>query len=322
MFTAPTTISGYFSDDLPTIAALAETGEPGMSFAAVAQMFACILADESLFEQSIVQIQENHFQAGEIALAYFHQALIAAHNQTHRRPTLQEVGAAVSQRIREEQNQSNGLTPAGFNESEMHELFGQVDVQLRNGCTPELGKSLVHRFLAERGVLAPILTISARCQTSQISCGYQFPRNMEALVRLSSGRLEELDAEWGSGEPWGDPVPLEGPTLPAFPLDSLPTPLRNWVQAVSVAKQVPTDLPAMFGVSVCAAGAAKAVEVEVRPGWREPINIYTTCVLDVGTRKSPIFNDATGPIREFERDAVEQMRPRVTAYETRANILR
>lgn len=51
--------------------------------------------------------------------------------------------------------------------------------------------------------------------------------------------------------------------------------------------------------------------VEPRPGWREPVNLFTAVLLEPGNRKSAVFADAMKPLRELEAEMIEAARPEV-----------
>jgi hypothetical protein len=74
---------------------------------------------------------------------------------------------------------------------------------------------------------------------------------------------------------WELPIPF-GVTggLPTFPVDVLPGWLGKYVAAVATATQTPPDLAGMLGLAVLATVAAGAVEVQPRPGWREPLCLF------------------------------------------------
>lgn len=144
-------------------------------------------------------------------------------------------------------------------------------------------------------------------------------------------QLEEATAEWDPNRPlaWfqqdddstfaGNDGPNEWPeldrfdsvSLPEFPCDVLPPVLRDWVQSESIATQTPPDLAGLLALSVCSSCLARRVEVQPRPGWCEPVNLYTAILLEPGNRKSAVFTDALRPLRDVENELVEAARPRV-----------
>lgn len=110
---------------------------------------------------------------------------------------------------------------------------------------------------------------------------------------------------------WEPPIPFDQFQLPAFPLDVLPGWHREWVDAEATETQTPPDLAAMVSLSVVATAMAKKVEVCVRAGWTEPVNIYTVTVLPPANRKSAVFRDAARPLLKFMRDEAKRLGPAV-----------
>ena len=72
---------------------------------------------------------------------------------------------------------------------------------------------------------------------------------------------EKLPSVPGANDPWPELVTIERPSVPTFPVDVLPDPLRSWAVATADAVQVPTDLPALLSLAVCAGASARRVEV-------------------------------------------------------------
>lgn len=108
---------------------------------------------------------------------------------------------------------------------------------------------------------------------------------------------------------WSEVVSFDVLDLPDFPTGALPDVLRHWVEAESHATQTPADLAALLALSVCSACIARRVVVEPRPGWCEPVNLFTAMLLEPGNRKSAVFADALKPLRELEAESIEAARP-------------
>jgi hypothetical protein len=124
-------------------------------------------------------------------------------------------------------------------------------------------------------------------------------------------RLIEATPEWtaSAAREWPEILPFESRELPEFPSHVLPVVLRRWVEAESHATQTPTDLAGLLALSVCSAMIARRVELEPRPGWREPSNLFVAVLLEPGNRKSAVFADALRPLREREAELIEATRP-------------
>src|SRR5215218_8298504 len=106
-----------------------------------------------------------------------------------------------------------------------------------------------------------------------------------AVLAQLAGELADSTAAHG-GRAWEPPAPFGvAGEVPAFPVDALPGWLGDYVAAVATATQTPPDLAGMLALAVLATVAAGAVEVEPRPGWREPLCLFVAVGMDAGTRK-------------------------------------
>jgi replicative DNA helicase len=135
--------------------------------------------------------------------------------------------------------------------------------------------------------------------------------NPAVLVHLA-GELADTTAAHG-GRGWAPPVPLGvAGAVPAFPIEVLPGWLGEYVAAVATATQTPPDLAGMLALAVLATVAAGAVEVQPRPGWREPLCLFVAVGMDAGARKSAVFTALTRPVADFERDQAAAALPGIT----------
>jgi replicative DNA helicase len=132
-----------------------------------------------------------------------------------------------------------------------------------------------------------------------------------------AGELADSTAAVQGGRGWVPPVPFGlGGEVPAFPVEVLPGWLGEYVAAVATATQTPPDLAGMLALAVLATVAAGAVEVEPRPGWREPLCLFVAIGMDAGSRKSSVFTAMTRPVADFERDQAAAALPSITETAT------
>jgi len=119
------------------------------------------------------------------------------------------------------------------------------------------------------------------------------------------------------GRGWEPPVPFGvAGQVPPFPVEVLPAWLGDYVAAVATATQTPPDLAGMLALAVLATVAAGAVEVEPRPGWREPLCLFIALGMDAGARKSSVFTALTHPVADFERQQAAVALPGITETTT------
>ncbi len=115
---------------------------------------------------------------------------------------------------------------------------------------------------------------------------------------------------------WDDPIDLERPDLPGFPVDALPGVLGDWVRAVANAYQVPAELAGLLALAACSGIVARRVEIAPGEDWIEPVNLYVAALLDPGSRKSAVFREALKPIRDIERERIEAEGPEIARMQS------
>lgn len=112
-----------------------------------------------------------------------------------------------------------------------------------------------------------------------------------------------------AADEWEPIVPLSTVgNLPLFPVKSLPDWGAAMVEAVAESTQTPADLPGVVYLGVLAAAAGGRAEVEVQPGWREPVNLYAAPAMPPGSRKSAVFREMSAPLLDAERALQESAR--------------
>jgi replicative DNA helicase len=139
-----------------------------------------------------------------------------------------------------------------------------------------------------------------------------------AILAHLAGELAESTTAARIGErSWEPPIPFGAAgEVPAFPVEVLPGWLSDYVAAVATATQTPPDLAGMLALAVLASVAAGAIEVEPRPGWREPLCLFIAVGMDAGARKSGVFTALTRPVAEFEREQAAAALPGITETAT------
>jgi replicative DNA helicase len=138
-----------------------------------------------------------------------------------------------------------------------------------------------------------------------------------AVLAHLAGELADTTSAGPDGRGWGPPMPFGAAgEVPAFPVEVLPGWLGEYVAAVATATQTPPDLAGMLALAVLATVAAGAVEIQPRPGWREPLCLFLVVGMDAGARKSAVFTALTRPVADFEREQAAAALPGITETAT------
>ena len=157
-------------------------------------------------------------------------------------------------------------------------------------------------------VIARIVPCTASVHVAEAKVGKDFADHYAAGYSLDDLVLVAPDK----------PIPLiQKITIPAFPVDSLPSVIADMVHAVSEATQTDPAMAGTSALSTLAACAGGRVTVEIRPGWREPLNVYTATIAAPGERKSAVQSEMTRPLLHVERDLADRGEPARLEAETR-----
>lgn len=99
------------------------------------------------------------------------------------------------------------------------------------------------------------------------------------------------------------PVPLtQKAALPEFPTHVLPQWLADEVLALAQFTQTDPGMAGTAALGVLAAAVAGGAQIEVRPGWREPLCLFTATVAAPGERKSSVQAHLRAPLDEVETE--------------------
>lgn len=124
-----------------------------------------------------------------------------------------------------------------------------------------------------------------------------------------------------ANQSWEEPIPLGPPEPDPLPVDTLPEWVRGYVSSVADSVQVPSDLPFVLALSALSTAVANKARIAVRPGHREPVHVWTAAILPPGARKSPVFKKTIGPVRDFEDQRVQEIRPERDRVEDRRDVI-
>lgn len=149
-----------------------------------------------------------------------------------------------------------------------------------------------------------VLEASIKRQITEVNLGIAQAAKDGNMHRVSQlcDRLKILS----SGRPrrGPQPLPLDLPVRPGkFPVEVLPPAMANMVLAVAANKQVPVDLPALFGLAAIAtlAGPRLAIDQGRRKGWIEALALYVVVGMESSELKSPAGRDVFRPLHRIQK---------------------
>ena len=108
------------------------------------------------------------------------------------------------------------------------------------------------------------------------------------------------------------PISLDVPILPQLPSGIFPPWSEAFIDAVAASTETPRELAAMMELGVFATTVQRKFKVLIKPGWSEPLNLYTMTLLPSGLRKTPVLDAVTRPLHRWEAEELEKVLPDIT----------
>jgi hypothetical protein len=173
----------------------------------------------------------------------------------------------------------------------------------RLGCLTETDFRRARKLLETR--LAQLRAATEE-QVGRLEIANAFAFGVEITAAKTDERvLAELGYhlhDTNTGRFDADPIPLNAQVpIPAFPVDALPDPISAMVTAVAEFTQTDPAMAGTVAISVLSACNGGHAEIEVRGGWREPLNTFSVNIAYPGERKSPVQALMVAPLLAAEQ---------------------
>jgi len=132
-----------------------------------------------------------------------------------------------------------------------------------------------------------------------------------------AGSVDCVDSVDAPEDFTGEPDPLERITaLPAFPVQVLPLPIADLVLEVAESTQTDEGMAGTVALGVMAAAAGGYAEVQVRPGYFEPLNLWVAPAALPAERKSAVCTVLSAPLVDLEAELVAHAAPLIEEART------
>ncbi|MFN2363932.1 MAG: YfjI family protein, partial [Halarsenatibacteraceae bacterium] len=127
--------------------------------------------------------------------------------------------------------------------------------------------------------------------------------DLSGNIELFQGPEEETEEEIE----WEEPLPFNNYEVYPIPSEVFPDWQQDFIKNLSDFMQVDESMPAMLMLSVTATALANKAVIQVKPGWEEPLNIWTCSILPPAERKSPVFKKMQKPLIDYEQREAERV---------------
>jgi len=108
---------------------------------------------------------------------------------------------------------------------------------------------------------------------------------------------------------------LPPPYVP-FPVEVLPEPVRSFVNVAAKALGCALAYIALPLLAALASAVGNTRRIRLKRSWCEPCVIWTVCVGESGTLKSPAFELALRPVRALQSTALREWQQAMEVYQT------
>lgn len=109
-------------------------------------------------------------------------------------------------------------------------------------------------------------------------------------------------------EKWEEPTPFNKYNVPEFPVEVLPEPMELFVKELAESTQTPLEMGGLLSLGVLATAFQGRYEIQGKPDWTEPLNLYLLAVAPPAERKSAVIQELTNPLRALEAQYMEEDR--------------
>lgn len=109
--------------------------------------------------------------------------------------------------------------------------------------------------------------------------------------------------------------------LPVFNTSWLPYDFQKFADALAECLQISPDMSGVPVLIIASSAIQKKYQVNPKPGWHEPLNLYAAIVAEPSERKSQTQRAVTNPVYMFEREENERIEPEISQFETKKNLL-
>jgi len=197
-------------------------------------------------------------------------------------------------------------------------LSALADTTHPNGAEPDrkdFGGALA--WALSQALTDPLRDTMTRTDTTEVPP--HNPRNPhnESTAADITGSVDCVDYLDALEDFAGEPCPLERITvLPAFPVQVLPLPIADLVLEVAESTQTDEGMAGTVALGVMAAAAGGFAEVQVRPGYVEPLNLWVAPAALPAERKSAVCTVLSAPLVDLEAELVAHAAPLIEEART------
>lgn len=114
---------------------------------------------------------------------------------------------------------------------------------------------------------------------------------------------------------WPEPMLPENAHPDPMPGGLIRGPVGDMAAAVAAFTETPLELATGLALATVAACVQGKYEINIKPGYSEPLSLFIVVALDPGNRKSAVLDAILKPVMEWERDRGAELIPEISRIE-------
>lgn len=127
---------------------------------------------------------------------------------------------------------------------------------------------------------------------------------------------DDAPAGESEGNGWPDPHPLAAKIEPEpYPLDALPLPIRAAVEEVAGFVKAPVPMVASSALAALSLSCQAHIDAKRAEKLHGTASLFLLTIADSGERKSTCDGFFTSPIRQYQEEQAEAMKPAIKEYQ-------
>ena len=207
-------------------------------------------------------------------------------------------------------------------EYENEQAFAELDNDTipegrRNNTMTRIAARIIKRYGDTNEANTMFLAAAEKCtpplEDKELNTIWSSAEKLYSKIKSTPGYIPPEAYNGNSPIQWDEPIPFSDYTLPEFPVNALPEPVRNYVLAVAEMTQTPVDMAGASSLAVMALCVQGNYRVRGKEDWSEPTNLFEVIIAEPSERKSAIVHFMTAPINAYE---AEYNRRNAAALET------
>ncbi len=180
--------------------------------------------------------------------------------------------------------------------------------QRKSDWTPLVGRNV--RIIADRDTAGCTWATTAAEALAPVAASLTVVQaavdidKADVVEHLTAGyTLDELvPVDWWAPATEDEPIPLTvtAVDMPSFPVDALPDVIAQKVAELAEFTQTDPAMAATSALTVLATCIGGHAKIQIRPGWREPLCLYSCTIARPAERKSAVQESMVAPLHDAE----------------------